>query len=122
MSDPAVTTTPPPVPPNGNGAGAARPTAARLTLVQALGETRAVWERRHAAREAVIPAHLSTREWLVRAAFTLLAVTVLATVTLAAIGLLSVGEAAGLALPVVAVAALVIGFYLGSEAARPPTG
>ena len=121
MSDPAVATTPP-VPPNGNGAGPARPTAARLTLVQALGETRAVWERRRAAREAVMPAHLSTREWLVRAAFTLLTVTALATITLAAIGLLSVGEAAGLALPVVAVASLVIGFYLGSEAARPPTG
>ena len=74
------------------------------------------------AREAVVPSHLSTREWLVRAAFTLLAVTALATITLAAIGLLSVGEAAGLALPVVAVASLVIGFYLGSEAARPPTG
>ena len=123
MSDPAATTNPEPVPANGNGAPAARPTAARLTLVQALGETRAVWERRHAARQAVVPApHLSTREWLVRASFTLLAATALAVITLAAVGLLSVGEAAGLALPVVAVASLVIGFYLGSEAARPPTG
>jgi hypothetical protein len=109
-------------PAGANGAGAevqpAPPRAGRPALVQALGETRAVWERRHQVREAVVPSHLPTREWLVRAAFALLALTALATIALAAVGLLAVGEAAGLALPVVAACALMIGFYLGTEAAR----
>jgi hypothetical protein len=104
-----------------NGAGAevqTPPPAGRPALLHALGETRAVWERRHQVREAVVPAHLPTREWLVRAAFTLLALTALATIALAAFGLLAVGEAAALALPVVAACAMVIGFWMGAEAAR----
>jgi hypothetical protein len=98
------------------------PRPGRPALLHALGETRAVWERRHQVREAVVPAHLPTREWLVRAAFTLLALTALATIALAAVGLLAVGEAAGLALPVVAACAMMIGFYLGVEAARERRG
>jgi hypothetical protein len=104
-----------------NGASAPAPpppSPVRPALVQALNETRAVWERRHQVREAVVPAHLPTREWLVRAAFSLLALTALATIVLAAVGLLAVGEAAALALPVVAACALVVGFYLGAEAAE----
>lgn len=103
---------------NGASAPTPPPSPVRPALVQALNETRAVWERRHQVREAVVPAHLPTREWLVRAAFSLLALTALATIVLAAVGLLAVGEAAALALPVVAACALVVGFYLGAEAAE----
>jgi hypothetical protein len=116
MSEPRTAPIPPPA--NGNGDAPAPSPPGRLTLVRALGETRAVWERGHRAREVVVPAHLPTREWLVRAAFALLALTALATITLAGVGLLGAGEAAGLSLPVVAVASLMIGFYLGSESGR----
>jgi hypothetical protein len=104
---------------NGNGSTTAEaPPAARVALSRAIGETRAIWDRRHDAREAVIPHHLPTREWLARAAFCLVAVTAILAITLAAVGLLGVGEAAVLMLPVVAVGALLLGFYLGAEAAR----
>ena len=98
--------------------------SASLALLRAIGEagtaaTRAAWRNRpRGTREAVMPSHLPTREWLARASFCLLAVVAVGLCILAALGLLASGEAAGLALPVVAVASLVIGFYLGGESSR----
>jgi len=45
-------------------------------------------------------------------------VTAVLTITLVAVDLLGVGDAAELALPVVAVAGLVLGVYLGAEPRR----
>ncbi len=89
-----------------------------VSLGSADGRTRHLRDRYVAARNAEIPRTLDTREWLARAVFLLLAVTTVLTIVLVAVGLLGVGDAAQLALPVVAIAALVLGVYLGAEPRR----
>jgi hypothetical protein len=86
-------------------------------VVRAIGETRSWLERRHAMPPPAPRAQLSTREWLARAAFSLLAVTIVLAIVLTALSLLDGAETAGLLMPVVALASVVVGFYLGSEAA-----
>jgi hypothetical protein len=90
-----------------------------LSLVRPLGgATKAVWERHRDLPERIAPRHLSTRDWLARASFALFAIVVVLAVVLMALGLLSGGEAAGLLLPVVAMAAGLGGFALGADASR----
>ena len=90
--------------------------AGALRVVRAIGEAGS-WPDRRQGAAAAPRGPLSTREWLARAAFSLLAVTVLLAIVLTALSLLDGAEAAGLLLPVVALSAIVVGFYLGSEAA-----
>jgi hypothetical protein len=109
-------------PRNGSHAGtAAHPggeiPSATLRVVRVIGETRSWLERRQAVPAQAPRVQLSTREWLARAAFSLLAVTVVLAIVLTALSLLDGAETAGLLMPVVALAAIVVGFYLGSEAA-----
>jgi hypothetical protein len=87
-------------------------------VARAIGETRSWLERSQAVPPAAARTPLSTREWLARAAFTLLAVTTVLAIVLTALSLLDGAETAGLLMPVVALASVVIGFYLGAEAAR----
>jgi hypothetical protein len=82
------------------------------------GATKAVWERHRDLPERIAPRHLSTRDWLARASFALFGVVLVLAVVLMALGLLSGSEAAGLLLPVVAMAAGFGGFALGADAAR----
>ena len=96
--------------------GGGVPTA--WSVARAIGETRAWLERREAAPPPAARTPLSTREWLARAAFTLLAVTTVLAIVLTALSLLDGAETAGLLMPVVALASVVVGFYLGAEAAR----
>jgi hypothetical protein len=91
--------------------------SATLRVVRAIGDTRTWLERRQAVPAPAPRPQLSTREWLARAAFSLLAVTVVLAIVLTALSLLDGAETAGLLMPVVALAAIVVGFYLGSEAA-----
>jgi hypothetical protein len=97
-------------------AGALTASAGALRVVRAIGEAGA-WPERRTGTAGAPRTQLSTREWLARAAFSLLAVTVLLAIVLTALSLLDGAEAAGLLLPVVALSAIVVGFYLGSEAA-----
>jgi hypothetical protein len=90
--------------------------AGALRVVRAIGEAGSWLERRNGAAAAP-RTQLSTREWLARAAFSLLAVTVVLAIVLTALSLLDGAEAATLLMPVVAITAIVVGFYLGSEAA-----
>jgi hypothetical protein len=96
--------------------GALTASAGALRVVRAIGEAGAWPERRNGTAGAP-RTQLSTREWLARAAFSLLAVTVVLAIVLTALSLLDGAEAASLLMPVVAVSAIVVGFYLGSEAA-----
>ena len=91
--------------------------SATWRAVRAIGETRSWLERRQAVPAPAPRPQLSTREWLARAAFSLLAVTVVLAIVLTALSLLDGAETAGLLMPVVALASIVVGFYLGSEAA-----
>jgi hypothetical protein len=88
---------------------------ATVTLIR---ETRSWLDKRQRIKEAAAARqHLSTREWLARASFSLLAVSVVLAIVLAALGLLSGAETAGLLLPVVALTAMILGFFLGAESA-----
>jgi hypothetical protein len=114
---------------NGNGTGdgsgggavtaqAAATGAARAEAVVArsLEQTRRWINQRRLSAEASGPGpRLSTREWLVRAAFGLFAVVTMAVVVFSALGLLNATEAISAMLPVSTLAAVIIGIYLGGE-------
>jgi len=87
-------------------------------MARVIDETRAWLEQRQAVPPPAARTPLSTREWLARAAFTLLAVTTVMAIALTALGLLDGAETAGLLMPIVALASVVVGFYLGAETAR----
>jgi len=109
---------------NGNGATAAaeapRSRAARTdeVVARSLEQTRRWLAQRRMTAEVLGPGpRLSTREWLVRAAFGLFAVVTMGVVVFSALGLLNATEAISAMLPVSTLTAVIIGIYLGGERA-----
>ena len=114
---------------NGNGATAAAEApvaeapvaeAARAdeVVTRSLAQTRDWLNRRRLATEVLGPnPRLSTREWLVRAAFGLFAVVTIGVVVFSALGLLNATEAISAMLPVSTLTAVIIGIFLGSDRA-----
>jgi hypothetical protein len=109
---------------NGRGAGAtatdAAPAAgaarAEEVVARSLEQTRRWLNQRRLTAEVVGPGpRLSTREWLVRAAFGLFAVVTMGVVVFSALGLLNATEAISALLPVSTLTAVIIGIYLGGE-------
>jgi hypothetical protein len=114
-------------PPSEAGAGTATTTttttkatveAARVEemISRSLSQTRDWINRKRLAPE-VLPAtpRLSTRDWLVRASFTLFAVVVMGVVVFSALGLLSASEAIAALSPVTTLTAVIVGVYLGDR-------
>ena len=115
---------------NGNGGGngnvaataaeapAAEATRAEEVVTRSLAQTRDWLNRRRLATEVLGPSsRLSTREWLVRAAFGLFAVVTIGVVVFSALGLLNATEAISAMLPVSTLTAVIIGVFLGSDRA-----
>lgn len=93
--------------------GAAR---AEQVVTRSLEQTRTWLNRRRLQAEVLGPApRLSTREWLVRAAFGLFAIVTMGVVVFSALGLLNATEAISAMLPVSTLTAVIIGVYLGSD-------
>ncbi|MGD9694350.1 MAG: hypothetical protein AB7V42_01670 [Thermoleophilia bacterium] len=87
-----------------------------LAMARVLAAQTRSWLHRRQLTPEVLAAtpRISTREWLVRAAFALFAVVTLAVVVFSALGLLNATEVASAMLPVSTLAAVIVGVYLGS--------
>ena len=109
---------------NGNGNGATAAAEAPATgaaradevVARSLEQTRRWLAQRRMTAEVLGPGpRLTTREWLVRAAFGLFAVVTMGVVVFSALGLLNATEAISAMLPVSTLTAVIIGIYLGGE-------
>jgi hypothetical protein len=84
-------------------------------VARSLAQTRSWINRRRLSPEVLAPPpRLSTREWLVRAAFALFALVAMSVVVFSALGLLNATEAISAMLPVATLSAVIVGVYLGS--------